>query len=85
LMFHTMAPEVAIEDLKEIYRQNKKGIWKDLRTYERTYKSAIHLPRHSFNILEIIQYLCVFGGIRECNLHPVCTSKIDDWKDSLYG
>ena len=26
LMFHTMAPEVAIEDLKEIYRQNKKGI-----------------------------------------------------------
>lgn len=24
LMFHTMAPEVAIEDLKEIYRQKKK-------------------------------------------------------------
>ena len=25
LMFHTMAPEVAIEDLKEIYRQKKNG------------------------------------------------------------
>ena len=25
LMFHTMAPEVAIEDLKEIYRQKKQG------------------------------------------------------------
>lgn len=24
LMFHTMAPELAIEDLKEIYRQNKQ-------------------------------------------------------------
>lgn len=29
LMFHTMAPEVAIEDLKEIYKQRKNSKMKD--------------------------------------------------------